>query len=278
MISITSHFTLPLHEALAAAEVGQVRRGIREGVYGKQTHGLAPGKLQANLIILPRDFAADFLRYCKKNTKPLPLIGLNRIGDPLIPQLGDIDLRTDLPSYNVYRFGMLTGRSSDILSYWRDDFAAFAIGSSYSFEYALAERGVRLCQAEACRTLPRFRTSIPTSPAGPFAGNFVVSMRAIRRRDIDSVYAVTARFPHAHGAPIHIGDPEVIGIHDLDRPDWGDARTIARDEVPVFWASGMSAFDALQRAKPEICITHSPGHMLLTDLDSRADIGSFKVF
>jgi len=278
VIPIAGHQTLPLHEALSAVDVGQVRRVIRQGAYGRQTHGLATGKLQANLIILPRDFSADFLRYCKNNSKPLPLIGVNRIGSPFIPQLGDIDLRTDVPSYDVYRFGILADRSSDILAHWRDDFAAFAIGSGYSFEHALAKRGVRLRRPDACKALPKFRTTIPTGPAGPFAGNFVVTMRAIRRQDLDSVYAVTARFPHAHGAPIHIGDPKAIGIGCLDRPDWGDPMTIGSGEVPVFWASGMTAFEALQRAKPDIAITHSPGHMLLTDLDGRAEVGSFRVF
>ncbi|WP_246248970.1 D-glutamate cyclase family protein [Chelativorans alearense] len=267
------------HRALLRSmDAGGLRGIIRHGGYEGQTAGLAPGRLQASLIILPCEFAGDFLRYCKKNPKPLPLIGVSRAGVPAIPQLGDVDLRTDVPRYEVYRRGIFEEGCTDIRTRWRDDFAAFAIGASITFEHALAARGVELRPMRDYKTLPMFRTSIPTTPAGPFSGNLVVSMRAVRREDVDKVRAVTARFPHAHGAPIHVGNPAAIGIADLDNPDWGDALAIGRHEVPVFWASGATARDALQRAAPRIYITHSPGHMLLTDVDGRSDIGSFKAF
>lgn len=278
MVSITDHRTLSFQATLGTCDAVLLREFIRQDAYEGRTSGLAPGKVQANLIIVPRRFADDFLLYCKRNPKPLPLIGVSRCGVPTMPQLGDIDLRTDVSRYDIYRFGALVGRPANITALWRDDFAAFAIGSSFTFEHALAARGVRLRQMGGYNMVPVFRTAIPTARAGLFSGEMVVSMRTIRRKDVDKVRAITARFPQAHGAPIHVGDPAEIGIGSLHRPLWGDPLTLEADEVPVFWASGATAYQAVQRAKLDICITQSPGHMLLTNIDGRSDIGSFKVF
>ncbi|TKT69276.1 DUF1445 domain-containing protein [Aquamicrobium sp. LC103] len=270
---------MPLsHASLSTMAAHKLRGTIRLGAYRGSTSGLASDRLQANLIILPRAVAGDFLRFCKRNPKPLPLVGVSRTGEPAIDSLGTMDLRTDVPRYDVYRFGVLDEQRSNILSLWREDFAAFAVGSSLSFERGLAKRGIPMPYPEAGASAPIFRTTIKTASVGPFGGTMCVSMRPVRRTDVTKVRAITARYPQAHGAPIHIGNPEVIGIRDLAEPDWGTPVELGADEVPVFWASGATASVALQGARLELCITHSPGHMLITDVDGRSDVGAFKIF
>lgn len=268
----------PIYDDLRLVDAARLRRLIRMGAYDGHTHGLARTKLQANLIVLPSRFARDFQQFCLRNPKSCPLVGVSRHGSPLLPTLGDIDARFDAPRYNIYRFGELARHQADIIALWRDDLAAFALGSSFTFEHALIERGVELRPVTAGKTLPMFRSAIPTFAVGPFGGDMVVSMRPIRSEDIDKVRAITSRYPHAHGAPIHVGDPSMIGIDDIRLPDWGDATELRRGEVPVFWASGTTARNALQRARLDISITQTPGHMLITDIDAHADVGAFKIF
>ncbi|RWM28910.1 DUF1445 domain-containing protein [Mesorhizobium sp.] len=260
----------PVYEDLRRFDANRLRRLVRTGAYEGHTGGLARGKLQVNIVILPRAFASDFHRFCVRNPKACSLVGLSRAGSPLIPALGDIDIRTDAPQYNVYRFGELTGQRTDIIDLWQDDFAAFAFGSSLTVEAALAEKGVKLRRIGCGKALPKFRTRIETCRAGPFGGQMIVSMRPVKFCDVDKVRALTARFPHAHGSPIHVGEPSIIGISDTTAPDWGDAVELVDGEVPVFWASSVTAQDVLARAKLAISVTVSPGHMLVTDVDARA--------
>lgn len=243
------------------------RQAIRQGSHTGPTAGLAPGRVQANLVILPADLAPDFSRFCRANPKPCPLLAESRPGDPTFPALGaEIDVRTDLPRYRVFRDGELADEPTDIRRYWRDDLVAFAIGCSFSFEQALLEAGIRLRHAEEGKNVSMYRTNIDTVPAGAFHGPLVVSMRPLRPADAIRAVEITARFPRVHGAPVHIGLPESIGIRDLARPDWGDAVEIRPDELPVFWACGVTPQAAIAQAKPAFCITHAPGHMLITDL------------
>jgi uncharacterized protein YcsI (UPF0317 family) len=243
------------------------RQAIRQGHHTGPTTGLAPGRVQANLVILPADLAPDFSRFCRANPKPCPLLAETRPGDPTFPALGaEIDVRTDLPRYRVFRDGELADEPTDIRRYWRDDLVAFAIGCSFSFEQALLEAGIRLRHVEAGKNVSMYRTNIDTVPAGAFHGPLVVSMRPLRPADAIRAVEITARFPRVHGAPVHIGLPESIGIRDLARPDWGDAVEIRPDELPVFWACGVTPQAAIAQAKPAFCITHAPGHMLITDL------------
>lgn len=243
------------------------RQAIRQGRHTGPTAGLAPGRVQANLVILPADLAPDFSRFCRANPKPCPLLAESRPGDPTFPALGaEIDVRTDLPRYRVFRDGELADEPTDIRRYWRDDLVAFAIGCSFSFEQALLEAGIRLRHAEEGKNVSMYRTNIDTVPAGAFHGPLVVSMRPLRPADAIRAVEITARFPRVHGAPVHIGLPESIGIRDLARPDWGDAVEIRPDELPVFWACGVTPQAAIAQAKPAFCITHAPGHMLITDL------------
>ncbi len=249
-----------------AADGLAVRRAIRNGLHRGPTAGFAPGYVQGNLAILPRALAADFLQFCRLNPKPCPLIGTSEPGDPRVPELGeDLDVRTDLPRYRVWRNGELVAEPTDIGALWRDDLVSFVIGCSFSFEEALTAEGIVLRHIARGCNVPMYRTSIATRPAGPFHGPMVVSMRPLTPRDAIRAVQITSRFPSVHGAPVHIGKPELIGIRDLSQPDYGDAVEVREDELPVFWACGVTPQAVIATAKPEFCITHYPGCMLVTD-------------
>lgn len=245
----------------------EARRAFRAGRRPAHTVGLAPGCVQANVVILERSLADDFLRYCLRNPKPCPVLAVSEPGDPRLPSLGhDLDIRTDVPRYRVWRHGELVDEPTDITSLWRDDLVAFALGCSFSFEQALLEAGVPLRHVAEGRNVAMFRTSIETVPSGPFRGPLVVSMRPLRVADAIRAVQITSRFPAVHGAPVHLGDPGLIGIRELARPDWGDAVAVMPDELPVFWACGVTPQAALAAARPALAITHAPGSMLITDL------------
>jgi uncharacterized protein YcsI (UPF0317 family) len=251
----------------ASADSGlAARRAIRAGTHRGPTSGLAPGYVQGNLAILPKDLAADFLRFCQLNPKPCPLIGTSAPGDWRVPELGeDLDIRTDIPRYRVWRNGELVAEPEDVRDYWRDDLVSFVIGCSFSFEEALMADGIEIRHIALSRTVPMYRTSIATQPAGPFHGPVVVSMRPMKPADAIRAVEITTRFPAVHGAPVHLGKPELIGIRDLGKPDYGDAVPVRDDELPVFWACGVTPQSVIATVKPEFCITHYPGSMLVTD-------------
>ena len=243
------------------------RLRIRASGFTGPTSGLAPGNVQANLVILPQALANDFLRFAQANPKPCPVLAVSEPGDPRFPALArDLDIRTDLPRYRVWRHGELVEEPTDIGHVWRDDLVSFAIGCSFSFEEALIEDGIEVRHIVCGRNVPMYRTSIPCVPAGVFHGPLVVSMRPLRPADAIRAVQITSRFPSVHGAPVHLGMPEQIGIADIDNPDYGDAVPVGRDELPVFWACGVTPQAAIAAVKPEFCITHAPGSMLITDL------------
>jgi len=244
-----------------------VRLRIRRGELTGHTSGLAAGHVQGNVVILPQALAADFLRFCQLNPKPCPVLAVGAPGDPALPALGeDIDMRADVPRYRVFRGGELVEEPADIRHLWREDLVSFVLGCSFSFEWALLEDGLTIHHMAQGKNVPMYRTSIATAPAGPFHGPLVVSMRAFRPADAIRAIQITSRFPGVHGAPVHIGMPERIGIRDLGRPDWGDAVDVRADELPLFWACGVTPQAVIAAAKPEFCITHAPGSMLVTDL------------
>lgn len=260
------------HDDLRALDAPSLRAVIRAGRYTRHTAGLADGRLQVNLAILPESHALDFMRYCQRNPKPCPLVGVTDTGDPKLRTLGaDIDIRTDAPAYAVYENGELADTTTDIAALWRDDMVGFALGCSFTFERALAEAGVPVRNVERDVTVPMFRTTIATVEAGPFGGGMVVSMRPIPLTEIDRAVEISRRYPLAHGAPVHVGDPQAIGIADVFAPDWGAPLPIAEDETPVFWACGVTPQNAAKRARPPLFIAHSPGAMLVTDIDERAE-------
>lgn len=261
------------HEVISRWPPARIREAIRAGRYRSHTAGLGTGFLQANLAIMPVEYALDFMRYCQRNPKPCPLVGVSETGDPSLPTLGSgIDIRTDVPTYNVYRDGVLADSVHSLLDLWQDDFVTFALGCSFTFESALVQAGVRVWHLEHDTTVPMFRTRIPTVQAGPFRGPMVVSMRPIKKEHVDLVVAISRKYPLAHGAPVHAGDPSEIGIADIGRPDWGDPAPVADGEVPVFWACGVTPQAAIAQARLPICITHKPGHMLITDVGEDAEV------
>jgi len=254
-------------EKTDALSTGRAARlAIRRNQHAGPTSGVAPGFVQANLAILPQALAQDFLQFCRLNPKPCPLIGVSAPGDPRVPALGeDLDIRTDLPRYRIWRNGALVEEPTDVLKWWRDDLVTFAIGCSFSFEEALLEAGIELRHMTCDCTVPMYRTSVETAAAGPFHGPLVVSMRPMKPADAIRAIQITTRFPSVHGAPVHIGKPELIGIKDLGRPDWGDAVPVHEDEIPVFWACGVTPQSVIMAVRPDFCITHYPGGMLVTD-------------
>jgi uncharacterized protein YcsI (UPF0317 family) len=223
--------------------------------------------VQGNLVIVPSEFAGDFLRFCQLNPKPCPLIAVTERGDPRVPTLGaDIDLRTDLPRYRVWRNGEVVAEVLDIAELWRDDLVGFVLGCSFSFEEALVADGIPLRHLSAGTNVSMYRTSVPCQSAGVFAGPLVVSMRPLKAADAIRAIQITTRFPSVHGAPVHLGDPRQIGIRDLSSPDYGDPVEVADDEIPVFWACGVTPQAVVASARIPFAITHAPGCMLVTDI------------
>ena len=243
------------------------RHRIRSGAFSGPTAGLAAGNVQANLVILPRELAYDFLRFAQANPRPCPVLAASETGDPRFPALGaDLDMRTDLPLYRVWRNGELVEEPTDISHVWRDDLVGFAIGCSFSFEEALVEDGIDVRHITCNTNVPMYRTNIPCVSAGVFHGPLVVSMRPMKPADAIRAVQITSRFPSVHGAPVHLGMPASIGIADIAKPDYGDPVPIGADELPVFWACGVTPQAVIAQVKPEFCITHAPGGMLITDL------------
>jgi uncharacterized protein YcsI (UPF0317 family) len=252
---------------IALASGRDVRLACRSGVHDGLTAGLAPGFVQGNLAVLPRDWADDFLRFCQANPKPCPVLGVAEAGSATIPLLGeDLDIRTDLPRYRVWRDGELVAEPRDLRADWRDDLVSFVIGCSFSFEEALLQADVPVRHIARGSNVPMFRTTIATQRAGRFHGPLVVSMRPLLPADAIRAIQITARLPAVHGAPVHIGFPAAIGVSDLGRPDYGDPVPVEAGELPVFWACGVTPQAAIAAARPPFAITHAPGCMLVTDL------------
>ena len=248
------------------AAPGEIRRRIRAGEYSGVTAGLANGYVQANLAVLPRELAFDFLLFCQRNPRPCPLLEVIEAGvvEPALTAPG-ADIRTDVPAYRIYEQGAMVGEFPSVSHLWRDDLVSFLLGCSFSFEAALADAGIPLRHQEAGSNVPMYITNIATQPAGAFSGPTVVSMRPIPQEQVVRAVQVTSRFPDTHGAPIHIGDPDAIGIRDLDAPEFGDPVTIRPGETPVFWACGVTPQAVALNCKPPLMITHAPGKMFITD-------------
>jgi uncharacterized protein YcsI (UPF0317 family) len=254
-----------------AISAAQARRRIRHGEITGQTSGFAPGRVQGNVAILPADWADEFLRFCLQNPKPCPVLAVGRPGRPELPSLGaDIDIRRDVPRYRVFEHGREIAAPTDIAEYWRDDLVAFVLGCSFSFEWPLLDAGLRLKHMEAGTVVPMYRTNIATAATERFHGPMVVSMRPFRPDDAIRAVQISGRYPSVHGAPVHLGLPQMIGIADLGRPDFGDPTPVEADELPVFWACGVTPQAVIEQAKPPFFISHFPGSMLITDLVNAA--------
>jgi uncharacterized protein YcsI (UPF0317 family) len=257
---------------LCEATGAEVRQAARSGELTGPTAGLARGYAQANLVVVPRDIAFDFLLFCQRNPKPCPLLDVT---NPGCPEPSDVaagaDLRTDVPGYRVYLRGELADERADLLGLWRDDFVSFLLGCSFTFEQALIEAGVPVRHLEMGCNVPMYRTNIECRQAGVFRGPMVVSMRPMTPAQAATATRICAAFPTAHGAPVHMGDPSILNIRDLDKPDFGDAVEVRPGETPVFWACGVTPQAVALAARLPLLITHKPGHMFVTDL--RANSG-----
>jgi uncharacterized protein YcsI (UPF0317 family) len=252
-----------------SASPAEARERFRAGLR-TPTAAWAPGYVQANLVVLPRDVAFDFMLFAQRNPKPCPVLDVTEPGHPVTCLAPGADLRTDLPAYRIWEHGECVAETADITRYWRADLMAFLIGCSFTFERALTAAGVPVRHLEQDCNVPMFVTSGQCRPAGIFSGHLVVSMRPIPAARIPAAVSVTARYPAVHGAPVHVGSPAALGIADLSKPDFGDPVTCQDGDVPVFWACGVTPQVALASARPPFAITHAPGHMLITDVPDQA--------
>ncbi|HSE72352.1 MAG TPA: putative hydro-lyase [Nocardioidaceae bacterium] len=241
----------------------QARALFRDGLV-TPTAGWSRGWTQANLLVLPRDLAFDFLLFAQRNPKPCPVLDVLDAGEVAGPLL-DGDVRTDLPAYRVYVDGELVEETADVSGWWRADLVSFLIGCSFTFEAPLLDAGVPVRHVEQGVNVPMYRTTRRCRPAGALAGPLVVSMRPVPAEQVADAVRITARYPAVHGAPVHVGDPRALGIEDLGTPDYGDPVEVRPGEVPVFWACGVTPQAAVTESRPPLAIAHAPGHMLITD-------------
>ncbi|HLQ32502.1 MAG TPA: putative hydro-lyase [Chloroflexota bacterium] len=246
-----------------------IRARIRTGEWTRPTGGLAPGYVQTNMVILPKEQAFDFTVFCQRNPKPCPLLEVTDPGDPEPKMLAPrADLRTDVPRYRVWRNGDLADEVTDISDLWREDLVAFLLGCSFTFDTALVNAGVDVPHMRNGHgeNVPMYVTNLDTTPAGQFHGPLVVSMRAVPREKVVKAIQVTSRFPTMHGTPVHIGDAAAIGIKDVHKPDYGTAVEVGPEDVTMFWACGVTPQQVCLASKPPFMISHAPGHMFITDI------------
>ena len=256
----------------------QIREECRKGEFTSPTAGHAPGFVQANLVIVPAEFSYDFLLFCQRNPKPCPILEVLDKGSPQTRLIAkDADLRTDLPKYRVYESDKIVDEPNNINKYWRDDLVSFLLGCSFTFDRALRENGIPVRHEDEGRNVPMYRTNIPCKSAGVFQGPLVVSMRPMTKDFASKASHITGRFPRAHGSPVHQGDPSQIGISNINRPDYGESVTIHPNEIPVFWACGVTPQAVAVASKIPFLITHSPGHMFVSDWTDNQLEGEEKV-
>ena len=245
----------------------KVREMIREEKITGPTSGMCPGYAQANLVVLPKEYAYDFLLFTQRNPKSCPVLEVSEEGDRYLRRVAPgADIASEIPKYRIYEKGVLTGEYTNVESFWREDLVSFLIGCSFSFESELLDAGIEVRHISMGCNVPMYITNIECEPAGIFSGKMVVSMRPIPYEQIVKAVTVTGQMPKVHGTPIHIGDPSVIGIKDVNKPDFGDAVSIMPGDVPVFWCCGVTPQSVVMNVKPSFCITHAPGHMLITDV------------
>lgn len=244
----------------------ELRKLIRKGEWTAPTSGVAKGYVQANLVMVPQDQAFNFLLFCVRNPKPCPILDVLELGQVEPAIAPGADLRTDLPRYRVFENGKFKDEVEDVSDVFTDDMVSFLMGCSFSFENAMLAAGLPIRNLAEGKNVSMYITDIASKPAGSFSAPLVVTMRPMTPKQAVRAVQITTRFNLAHGAPVHIGAPEEIGIKDLNLPDFGDAVTIDSGEIPVFWACGVtSQLAATSIALPRV-ITHAPGHMFISDL------------
>lgn len=244
----------------------EIWKRIRTGEIDYPTAGMCAGYAQANLVILPKQYAEDFKKFAKKNPKPCPILEVIE-GTPDIHDMGEgANIVTDVPRYRIYENGVFTKELTDVSEYWKEDSVAFLIGCSFSFEEALMRAGIEVRHIAMGCNVPMFKTNIQCESAGVFKGPMVVSMRPMTPENAQIAKEITDRYPNVHGGPVQIGNPEEIGVKDVMKPDYGDAVEFREGEIPVFWACGVTPQAAIENAKLPLVITHAPGHMYITNV------------
>ena len=249
----------------------QIRAACRDGLFFGPTSGLARGYVQANMVVLRSGYAEEFSKFCEKNPQPCPVLEVLDPGDPEVKELASkSDIRSDLPQYRIYRNGIMEKDVSNIRDLWRDDFVTFLLGCSFIAEDALIKEGFLLTHIKETGFVPMYKTSLKCNTAGRFQGEMVVSMRPFKPKEVKKVTEITKNYPMAHGAPVHVGNPSKIGIKDINHPEFGRPVTIQNEQVPVFWACGVTPQVAVENARPPLAITHSPGQMFIADITSES--------
>ncbi|MCY4423247.1 MAG: putative hydro-lyase [Acidimicrobiaceae bacterium] len=251
-------------DPVAAAQRARLR--IRAGEHTGPTAHLAPGCIQANLVVLPRAVASGFVAFATRNPKPCPIVEVIEHGTEAVTSAPGSDLRTDIPRYRLFADGAHADSATDATAWWRDDLVSVLLGCSFSFEAALMRAGLPVRHIEQGRNVPMYITDRACEPAWDFAGPLVVSMRPMPAELVEQARRITEAYPQAHDGPVHAGDPAGVGISDLGAPDFGDPVDVREGEVPMFWACGVTPQLAIANAAPEIAIVHEPGHMFITDL------------
>lgn len=240
-------------------------RALFRGGLSTPTAGWSRGFTQANLIIVPRESAADVRLFAERNPQACPILGVLEAGETSGALLAGGDIRTDLGRYTVYEHGVLVAQPTDLRDRWRDDLVTFIVGCSFTFEAALQAGGVPVRHIDQGVNVPMYRTTRRCTFAGALGGPLVVSMRPIPAEQVLDAVNITSHYPAVHGAPVHSGNPAELGITDLARPDFGDAVELAPGDVPVFWACGVTPQAAIMESRPALAFGHAPGHMLITD-------------
>lgn len=245
----------------------EFRHLVRQGRFTGPTSGVCPGYTQANLVIVPQAYAYDFLLLAQRNPRPCPILEVSDVGSRQLQEFAqDVDLATDFPRYRVYQNGKLVAEPTAVDDYWQNDFVAFLIGCSFSFEAELVAAGIEMRHTSLGVNVPMYNTNLPLRSAGRLQGQMVVSMRPVPAHQVATAVQVTAAMPRVHGAPIHVGDPMALGINDLAHPDYGDPVPLRPGELPVFWPCGVTPQNAVMASRLPLVITHAPGYMLVTDV------------
>lgn len=252
---------------LEYASPKEIRKLFKKEEIIKPTAGMARGYAQANLISIPKELAFEFMLFAYRNPKPCPLLDVLEAGqvEPLMSTPG-ADIRTDLPKYRIYENGKLKEEVTNLKDYWREDLVSFLLGCSFTFEDALLKANIPIRHIEEDKNVPMFITNIETNEAGQFSGPLVVTMRPLASSLISKAVQISGEYKEVHGAPVHIGNPEEIGINNINDPDFGDAVNVKENEIPVFWACGVTPQAVVMKSKLPFVITHSPGYMFITDI------------
>ena len=245
----------------------KLRSLIAKGKFQKSTSGYCQSNIQANFLALPKNFAFSFEKFAKQNSKPIPVLEVIQDSHYSTKLAQGANLLNEIPFYNIIEQGKVVKTVDNIEKYAHQDLTYFLIGCSFSFEKAILQEGISLRHIELKQNVAMYNTNIPLNPVEPFKGSMVVSMRPILKQRVPDVCEITQAYAKMHGSPVHIGSPAMIGIQDIHSPDYGDAVTIQSDEVPVFWACGVTVQYILEQIKIPFAITHKPGFMFISDLE-----------